>query len=35
MSRALVFGGGGITGVGWEIGMLAGPAAAAVRDFWS
>jgi NTE family protein len=29
--RALVLGGGGITGVGWEIGMLAGLAAAGVR----
>lgn len=31
MSRALVFGGGGITGVGWEIGMLAGLAAEGVH----
>jgi NTE family protein len=29
-SRALVLGGGGVTGVGWEIGMLAGLAAAGV-----
>ena len=30
-SRALVLGGGGLTGVAWEIGMLAGLADAGVR----
>ncbi|GAA0928496.1 hypothetical protein GCM10009557_93800 [Virgisporangium ochraceum] len=28
MTRALVLGGGGITGIGWEIGLLSGLAAA-------
>src|SRR3954453_14185751 len=29
--RALVLGGGGITGIGWELGIVAGLAAAGVR----